>query len=69
MGGKRTYPKIDYKKCTGALACFEVCPADVFDIEEKEGVKKAAVVRPDDCIECEQCVDACPEDAIELVED
>ncbi|MCC4767762.1 4Fe-4S dicluster domain-containing protein [Methanosarcina sp. DH1] len=63
------HPVIDYKKCTGALACYEVCPADVFDIEEIDQVKKAAVARPEDCIECNQCVEACPEDAIELVED
>jgi NAD-dependent dihydropyrimidine dehydrogenase PreA subunit len=34
------YPVIDYDKCTGALACYEVCPADVFEAKEKERVKK-----------------------------
>jgi NAD-dependent dihydropyrimidine dehydrogenase PreA subunit len=68
MEWKRTYPKIDPKKCTGALACYEVCPSDVFDVDESTGVKKALVARPEDCVECEQCVDACPEDAIELVD-
>ncbi|AKB75589.1 Ferredoxin [Methanosarcina lacustris Z-7289] len=62
------HPVIDYHKCTGALACYEVCPGDVFDIKEMEAGKKAVVARPDDCIECDQCVDACPEDAIELVD-
>jgi NAD-dependent dihydropyrimidine dehydrogenase PreA subunit len=62
------YPVIDYNKCTGALACYEVCPAEVFDIEEIDKVNRAVVARPVNCIECEQCVEACPEDAIELVE-
>lgn len=63
------HPVIDYKKCTGALACYEVCPAEVFDIEEIDRVKRAVVARPENCIECNQCVEACPEDAIKLVED
>ena len=52
-----------------ALLRYEVCPAEVFDIEEMDGVKKAVVARPENCIECEQCVEACPIDAIELVEE
>lgn len=63
------HPVIDYSKCNGALAGYEVCPAEVFDIEEMDGVKKAVVARPENCIECEQCVEACPIDAIELVEE
>ena len=61
-------PVIDYDKCEGILACYEVCPVDLFDVEDMEGINKAVVARPDDCIECEQCVDACPTDAIELVD-
>ena len=41
------YPVIDYHKCSGALACYEVCPAEVFDIEEIDRVKKAVVARPE----------------------
>jgi NAD-dependent dihydropyrimidine dehydrogenase PreA subunit len=67
--GGKMHPVIDYKKCSGALACYEVCPAEVFDIEEIDHVKKTVVARPENCIECEQCVEACPEDAIELVDE
>jgi NAD-dependent dihydropyrimidine dehydrogenase PreA subunit len=62
------YPVIDYNRCTGALACYEVCPSEVFDIKDIDGVKKAVVALPENCIECEQCVEACPEGAIELIE-
>ena len=36
------HPVIDYKKCTGALACYEVCPAEVFDVEEIGSSKKGS---------------------------
>ncbi|MDD4498536.1 MAG: ferredoxin family protein [Methanosarcinaceae archaeon] len=62
------HPVIDYDKCVGSLACYEICPADVFEVKEKDEVKKAVVVRPEDCSECEQCVDECPTEAIELVD-
>lgn len=65
------YPVIDYDKCEGVLACYEVCPVDLFDVgnnEEKE-IEVAIVARPEDCIECEQCIEACPQEAIRLVED
>jgi NAD-dependent dihydropyrimidine dehydrogenase PreA subunit len=65
---EKMYPVIDYLKCSGALACYEVCPVEVFDIEEIDRVKKAVVARPGNCTECGWCVEACSEDAIELVE-
>jgi NAD-dependent dihydropyrimidine dehydrogenase PreA subunit len=64
------HPKINYNKCVGSLECYDVCPVDVFDAEEtEEGGKWAVVARPEDCIECKLCVEVCPTDAIELVED
>jgi NAD-dependent dihydropyrimidine dehydrogenase PreA subunit len=63
------YPLIDYHKCTGAIACYEVCPTEVFDIQEIDRAKRAVVTLPENCIECERCIEACPEDAIKLIED
>jgi len=42
----------------------EVCPTEVFDVVGEQ----AQVARPDDCTECETCVDNCPEEAISMVE-
>ena len=39
--------------------CVEVCPADAF----REGPNFLAI-SPDDCIDCAQCVPACPVKAI-----
>jgi NAD-dependent dihydropyrimidine dehydrogenase PreA subunit len=66
---EKMHPIIDYHKCNGALACYEVCPVEVFDIQEIDRVKKAVVARPENCTECEWCVENCPANAIRLVED
>jgi len=52
-----------------SLECYDICPVDVFDAKDTEEGKKSVVARPQDCIECEQCIEVCPTDAIELVED
>ncbi|MHA2407105.1 MAG: ATP-binding protein [Candidatus Ranarchaeia archaeon] len=58
------FPKVDLPACTGCGTCEAVCPAGVFEIENE----KANVARPEDCTECNECVDSCPEQCIELVE-
>ena len=57
-------PKVDLDKYTGCGTCADVCPSEVFDIEDD----KSIVARPDDCTECESCVDECPEEAITMEE-
>ena len=44
--------------------CVEVCPADCF----YEG-PNTLVIHPDECIDCDLCVPACPIDAIYAEED
>jgi len=54
--------KYDRDCCIGCGSCAEVCPVDVWEIEDD----KAKPVRADDCIECGACVDACPGNCISL---
>jgi NAD-dependent dihydropyrimidine dehydrogenase PreA subunit len=45
----------DLEKCTGCKMCTEVCPRDVFVIEDR----KARVIDRDACIECGACMLNC----------
>ena len=55
---------VDLNVCEGAGVCAEVCPMNVYDMVEVDGVKKAKASRQDDCIMCMACVNACPTQAI-----
>ncbi|MCJ7608254.1 4Fe-4S dicluster domain-containing protein [Candidatus Bathyarchaeota archaeon] len=64
-----TFPKVvvDHKKCSGEATCVNVCPVNVFEIQELPDFPnspKAVPVRATDCIQCLACVASCPENAI-----
>ena len=56
------YPVIDKGKCSGCGTCVDVCPSDVFVLEDEI----PQVAAPEECIECSACVDNCPSEAIIL---
>jgi len=61
---KNWFPKIDYKKCSGCLSCFNFCPHGVYTVERE----KPKVKNPDECIEfCHGCEKICPQKAIKYM--
>lgn len=54
------FPNIDRSKCTKCFFCVNICPKDVFEIENDE----VQVANPAQCNGCEACVAECPDDAI-----
>jgi len=64
--------KVDWTKCNGDSICVDVCPVDVFelqDIVEHPDTQKSVPVREDDCILCMACVTSCPTEAIIVEEE
>jgi NAD-dependent dihydropyrimidine dehydrogenase PreA subunit len=56
--------EVDKDKCTGCEECINVCPSDVFELQDG----KSEPVNADACVFCESCVDACPEGAVTVTE-
>ena len=51
-------------KCIGCGECVEVCPVNVYEMQNN----KSVVVNAEECIGCESCVEVCPVEAIVVEE-
>jgi len=54
--------QLDVKKCTGCGMCLEVCPHNVFQMNESHAV----IRNRDACMECGACSRNCPVEAISV---
>ncbi len=57
-------PTVDSDKCIGCGECVEVCPTEVFELEDE----KAVATNADECLGCESCVEVCEQEAITVEE-
>lgn len=53
--------EFDHDKCTGCMACVEVCPPETIVFEQGK-----AVLNKEECLECGSCVRVCPLGAISI---
>lgn len=53
---------INNENCIGCGMCIEVCPHNVFRIEDK----KVKIINKDSCMECGACKRNCPVSAIDV---
>jgi len=54
--------QLDVETCNGCSMCVEVCPHEVFEIQER----KAVIIDRNACIECGACAINCPANAIRV---
>ena len=57
-------PEVDTKKCIGCEECVEICPVDVYEIQDE----KAVPVNWEECTGCESCIEICESGAITITE-
>ena len=56
--------EVDAEKCEGCEECIEVCPVDVFEMEDDKSVP----VNAEECLGCESCIEVCETEAITVTE-
>jgi len=56
--------EVDLKKCNGCGECVDICPMEVFELQDNKSVP----VKPEECIGCESCDEACEQEAITITE-
>ena len=55
---------VDADKCEGCEECVEVCPVDVYEMQDG----KSVVIAGEECLGCESCVEVCDQEAITINE-
>jgi NAD-dependent dihydropyrimidine dehydrogenase PreA subunit len=58
-------PTVDADKCEGCEECVDICPMEVFEMQDE----KAVPVNAEDCEGCESCIEVCESGAITVTED
>ena len=58
-------PVIQKNKCVGCMTCADICPSDVYGLQEK-GIGVTVIRYPDECWHCNACVRDCLAKAITL---
>ena len=57
-------PEVDIENCVGCGECVDICPVDVYELQDG----KAVPVNANECIDCESCVEVCEQEAITVTE-
>ena len=56
--------KVYAEKCVGCGDCVDVCPVEVFELQDEKSVP----VNEEECLGCESCTEVCEEEAITVEE-
>lgn len=56
--------EVNVEKCVGCGECVEICPVDVYELQDEKSVP----VNADECVGCEICIEVCEYEAITVTE-
>ena len=56
--------EVDEEKCIGCGECVDICPVDVYEMQDEKSVP----VNVEECIGCESCIEVCEQEAIVVTE-
>ncbi len=56
--------EVNEEKCVGCGECVDVCPVEVFELQDEKSVP----VNAEECLGCESCIEVCEEGAITVEE-
>lgn len=56
--------EVNEEKCVGCSECIDVCPVEVFELQDEKSVP----VNAEECLGCESCIEVCEEGAITVEE-
>ena len=57
-------PEVNVEKCVGCGECVDICPVDVYELQDEKSVP----VNADECVGCESCIEVCEHEAITVTE-
>ena len=56
--------EVNAEKCVGCGECIDICPVEVFELQDEKSVP----VNAEECLGCESCIEVCEEGAITVEE-
>jgi len=55
---------VDNEKCVGCGECVDICPVEVYELQDEKSVP----VNAEECVGCESCIEVCEQEAISVRE-
>jgi NAD-dependent dihydropyrimidine dehydrogenase PreA subunit len=55
---------VDNDKCVGCGDCVDICPVEVYELQDEKSVP----VNAEECVGCESCIEVCEQEAISVKE-
>ena len=55
---------VDEEKCIGCGECVDICPVEVYEMQNEKSVP----INAEECVGCESCIEVCEQETITVRE-